>query len=412
MNSSFVAQVNPKASAHLLCTIAFVLAIAGLPGCASKGGPGAARPSTSPPVSLRTEEHGFVRLPGMAPNHTPVRVALLLPMAEGAAETRAVANSIERAAELALFDSGNSDIVLMPRDDGGAPETAAAAAERAIADGAEIILGPLFAQSVSSVALAARAHGVPVIGFSSDRTVGGNGVYLLSFQPEDEVAQIIAYAARHGHTAFAALVPQNAYGKVVESAFRAAVASAGATVTDVESFVQRPEEVGPPVQTVAASHPDAILIAQGGVVLRSIAPTLALAGASNRTVKFLGTGLWDDSSIMREPMLQGGWFAAPSLEGERAFDNKYQSAYGAAPPRIASLGYDAMSLVALLAKGPPYQRYTQAALTDPNGFAGVDGIFRFHEDGSAQRGLAILEVQPTGFLVIAPAPTTFQAVGF
>ncbi len=412
MNSSYEARVIPRVSAHLLCTIAFVLAIGGLSGCASEGGPGAARRSTAPPVSLRTEEQGFVRLPGMAPNHTPVRVALMLPMAEGATETRAVANSIEKAAELALFDTGNPDIVLMPRDDGGSPEAAAAAAGRAIADGAEIILGPLFAQNVSAVASVARAHGVPVIGFSSDRSVGGNGVYLLSFQPEDEVAQIISYAAHHGHTAFAALVPQNAYGNVVTGAFRAAVARAGATVTDVESFVPKPEEVGLPVQTVAASHSSAILIAQGGVVLRSIAPTLALAGASNRSVKFLGTGLWDDSSIMREPMLQGGWFAAPSLDGERAFSDKYKSVYGASPPRIASLGYDAMSLVALLAKGAPYQRYTQATLTDANGFAGVDGIFRFHEDGSAERGLAILEVQPTGFVVIAPAPTTFQAVGF
>jgi branched-chain amino acid transport system substrate-binding protein len=251
-----------------------------------------------------------------------------------------------------------------------------------------------------------------VIGFSSDRSVGGNGVYLLSFQPEDEVQHIISYAAHHGHTAFAALVPQTTYGTVVANAFRAAVTNAGASVTGVETFIPKPEEVSAPVQAVAASHPDAVLIAQGGVVLRSIAPTLALAGASNRSVKFLGTGLWDDNSIAREPMLQGGWFAAPSLEGERNFGDKYRAVYGASPPRIASLGYDAMSLVALLAKGTPYQRFTQAALTNPNGFAGIDGIFRFHEDGSAERGLAILEVQPTGFVVIAPAPATFQAVGF
>jgi branched-chain amino acid transport system substrate-binding protein len=182
-------------------------------------------------------------------------------------------------------------------------------------------------------------------------------------------------------------------------------------MTSVQSFAPKPEEVGPSTAAVAASHPDAILIAQGGVVLRSIAPTLALAGASNRNVKFLGTGLWDDNSIMREPMLAGGWFAAPSLEAERTFAEKYKSVYGAAPPRISSLGYDAVSLVALLSKGTPYQRYTPAALTDPNGFTGVDGIFRFHADGSAERGLAIMEVQPNGFVVVAPAPATFQASG-
>ncbi len=394
--------------ARALCTIAFALAIAA---CAGKG-PNAPATNLAPPPPSPEAERGFFHLPGMAPEHTPVRVALLLPYASGSVDARAVANGIEKAAEMALFDAGNPDILLMPRDDGGTPGAAAAAADRAIADGAEIILGPLFAGNVTAVAPIARAHNVPVIAFSSDRSVGGNGVYLLSFQLEDEVKHIISYAAHHGHIAFAALVPQNAYGDKAAAAFREAVTAAGATATTVATFVPKPEEVGPPVQATAATHPDAVLIAQGGVVLRSIAPTLALAGATNRTVKFLGTGLWDDTSIMREPMLAGGWFPAPALDGERMFDDKYKLMYGAEPPRIASLGYDAISLVALLAKGPPYRRFTPAALTDPNGFSGVDGIFRFHEDGSAERGLAILEVQPTGFVVIAPAPTTFQAVSF
>ena len=396
-------------SARALCAIALALAIAA---CAA-GGPRRPQPpiAAAPALPSRSELPSYFRLPTMAPDHTPVRVALLLPFSSSSAETRAVANAIEKAAELALFDSGNPDILLMPRDDGGTTGGAASAASRAAAEGAEIILGPLFAQSVTAVAPVARAQSVPVVAFSSDRSVGGQGVYLLSFQPEDEVRRIVTYAARHGRNAFAAMVPQNAYGEKAAAAFQRAVAEAGARVTSVQSFAPKPEEVAAPAAAVAATKPDAVLIAQGGVVLRSIAPTLALNGASNRNVKFLGTGLWDDTSILREPMLAGGWFAAPTLEAERAFAEKYKSVYGATPPRIASLGYDAMSLVALLAKGAPYQRYTPTTLTDPNGFSGVDGIFRFHEDGSAERGLAIMEIQPSGVVVVAPAPATFQAQG-
>ena len=60
----------------------------------------------------------------------------------------------------------------------------------------------------------------------------------------------------------------------------------------------------------------------------------------------------------------------------------------------------------LLARGRPYERFTEAALTDPNGFSGVDGIFRFRDDGSTDRGLAVLQVSATGFTVVDPAPRT------
>src|ERR1700741_5015012 len=273
------------------------------------------------------------------------------------------------------------------------PRPAARAASAAINDGAEIILGPLFAQAVTAVAPIARAQGVPVIAFSSDRAVGGDGVSLLSFQPEDEVARIVSYAARHGHSNFAALVPANAYGGKVEAAFRASVEDQHGQVVDVERFEPKPDTVAAPAHAVEAANPDALLIAQGGPGRKAMAPPLA----PTPSVKLLGTSLWDDSSIQNETLLAGGWFAAPSQEQWRGFAERYSTTYGARPPRIASLAYDAMSLVALLAKGTPYQRYTDAALTDPNGFSGIDGIFRFRNDGAIERGLAVMEVAPEGF---------------
>jgi hypothetical protein len=265
----------------------------------------------------------------------------------------------------------------------------------------------LFAQSVSAVAPVARTQGVPVIAFSSDRAVGGDGVYLLSFQPEDEVTRVISYAARHGHSHFAALVPSNAYGGKVEKAFRDSVAGEKARVVDVEHFDPKPELTGPPAEAVNATNPDAILVAQGGPVLKAMAPSLA-TGAS---VQLLGTSLWQDSSLQKEARLDGGWFAAPPDDQWRGFADRYAATYGTRPPRIASLAYDAMSLVALLSKGTPYHRYSEAAITDPNGFSGIDGIFRFHYDGAVERGLAVMAVSPDGFRVVDPAPHTFENPG-
>jgi hypothetical protein len=167
------------------------------------------------------------------------------------------------------------------------------------------------------------------------------------------------------------------------------------------------------VQTaaIAKTNPDALLIAQGGVGLRGIASMIGANGIDTSKVKLLGTGLWYDPAITKEGALTGGWFAAPAPHAQDAFDAKYRSIFDAQPPQLATLAYDAISLVALLAPGEPYHRFTRAALVDPNGFAGVDGIFRFKEDGTAERGLAILQVEPEGFQVIEPAPTTFQAIG-
>jgi branched-chain amino acid transport system substrate-binding protein len=370
-----------------------------------------AAPPPPPPPPSRMELPNFYRLRNTAAGVTPARVALLLPLTGGTAETRAIAEGLERAAELAVFDAKNSDILLMPRDDGGTPEKAAAAAAKAIQDGAEIIIGPLFAQSVTAVAPVARTGKVPLIAFSSDRSVGGNGTYLLSFQPETEVNRIVSYAARRGRNSFAALIPKTAYGQKVEAAFRQSVSRVGGQIAAVQSFEERAQAVVEPAKAVGQAGADAILIPEGGTMLQAIAPALALNGMARRP-QLLGTGLWDDAAVAGEPALLQGWFAAPPPDAFRTFTAHYREVYGAAPPRIATLSYDAVSLVALLSRGRPYQRFTDAALTDPNGFVGVDGIFRFTADGAAERGLAILQVTANGFTVLDPAPRSFPQPGF
>ena len=269
-------------------------------------------PPPPPPMApSRMEQPNYFRLRNTSREAVPARVALLLPFSSASAEVRALADALQKAAELAVFDSGSRDILLMPRDDGGTPERAAEAAAKAIGDGAEIIIGPLFAQSVSSVAPVAREGKVPVVAFSTDRSVGGRGVYLLSFQPANEVRRIVSFAAQKGHSMFGALVPRSPYGDVVAEAFRAAVTNAGATVTALQTFEQRPEAVSDPARAVAQSQPNAVLVAEGGSVLQAIGSALVAGGADNRMVQFLGTGLWDDASVQREPVLANGWFAAP-----------------------------------------------------------------------------------------------------
>jgi ABC-type branched-subunit amino acid transport system substrate-binding protein len=369
-----------------------------------------APPTTNPTHPLDSDQSSFLRLSNTG-SHTPVRVGVLLPFGSSTAGTRALANTMLKAAELAMFDSGNRDIILMTADEGSNGDTAANGARKLLDQGAEVIIGPLYAASVRAVAPVTRDRSVPLISFSTDRTVAGDGVYLLSFQPQDLVNRVVRFAASTGHRNFGALVPSTAYGNVVSKGFADAVTQAGGKVSDVQHFAPDAAGVVGPATIIAKSDADAILIGQGGAVLKAAAAALRANGADAGRVKLLGTGLWDDPSIATAPALEGAWFAAPSPRIDDPFNAKYKATYGAGPPQLAGLAYDSVSLIALLSKGVPYHRFTPAALTDPNGFTGVNGIFRFYPDGTIERGLAVMGISNGGFTIIDPAPRTFEHPG-
>jgi len=341
-----------------------------------------------------------------------VKVALLLPLT-ASGSTPGVAKALKQAAELALFDFDNPNVSLVPKDTKGTPDGARLAAESALQDGAELIIGPLFAQEVVAAAPVARQRGVPMIAFSSDEKVAGNGVYLLSFLPGRDVPRIVSFAMGQGKRNFAELIPQTAYGRLAETAFARSVSSGGGQASVRATFA--PDDanamVGPVRQVANAvksgQQIDALFLPADREELPALAPVLTSAELSSARVQFIGTGQWDYPNIGRDRALVGGWYAAPDPAGWSNFVQRYSKTYGAPPPRIASLGYDAVSLAVSLSQNPPGQRYTYSQLTRPSGFSGVDGLFRLLSDGTSERGLAILEVRDSGPRVIDPAPSSF-----
>ncbi len=344
-----------------------------------------------------------------------VKVAMLLPVSarnKGAVMARA----LKQAGELALFDFDNPNIVLVTKDTKGTAEGAKAAAQEAIASGAQIILGPLYARSVAAVASVTKPKNIPVIAFSSDGRVASEGVYLQSFLPGRDVERIVAYAISQGKRRFAAMIPQTAYGKIVEENFRAAVQKNGGEIVVLEHCPLNPNGMMKPMEHIAtyASNKDgvvprvdAIFLPFGRNIIPTLSPLLSYFEIDTKVVKVLGTGRWDYATIGREKTLINGWFPAPDPKGWRRFNQKYVTTYGKAPPRIASLSYDAVSLAVALSNNPSDQRFSQQELTRSSGFSGVDGLFRLRKDGTLDRALAILEVKKLGSHVIDQAATVF-----
>jgi Periplasmic binding protein len=335
-----------------------------------------------------------------------VKVGLILPLS-AAGNAGVAAQSMKNAAEMALAEFQNPNIQLLIKDDGGNPQGASQGTQQALDEGAEIILGPLFALSVPATAQLTRARGVNVIAFSTDSSVAGRGVYLLSFLPESDVNRIVEYSASIGKRSFAALLPENAYGNVVEATFKQAVGRRGGRVAAFERYGDRAAAA----RTVAPAlaQADALFLADDGDSVVAVADALTAAGANLKNIQLLGTGLWDNPRVFASPALQGGLYAAPDPSGFRSFSNRYRAKYGADPVRTATLAYDAVALVAALARTQGPQRFSPEVLTNPSGFAGIDGLFRFRADGTNERGLAVMRVGSGGGVPVAGSPKSFGA---
>ncbi|PAY09369.1 ethanolamine utilization protein EutM [Bradyrhizobium sp. UFLA03-84] len=336
-----------------------------------------------------------------------VKIGLILPLS-ASGNAGLAAQSMRNAAEMALAEFQNPNIQLLIKDDGGSPQGASQGAQQALSEGAEIILGPLFAGSVPSVAQLTRPRGTSVIAFSTDSSVAGHGVYLLSFLPESDINRIVDYSSGIGKRSFAAMVPDNAYGNVVEAAFKQAVGRKNGRVVAFEKYGA---DRATPARTVAQAlgQADALLIADDGDSVVATADALTAAGANLRNIQLLGTGLWDNPRVFASPVLQGGLYAAPDPSGFRSFAGRYRTKFGGEPVRTATLAYDAVALMAALARTQGAQRFAPETLTNPSGFAGIDGLFRFRSDGTNERGLAVMKVASGGSTPVAGSPKSFGA---
>jgi ABC-type branched-subunit amino acid transport system substrate-binding protein len=247
-----------------------------------------------------------------------------------------------------------------------------------------------------------------VIAFSTDSSVAGRGVYLLSFLPESDVNRIVDYASGIGKRSFAAMVPDNAYGNVVEAAFKQAVGRKNGRVIAFEKYGA---DRATPARNVAQAlgQADALLLADDGDSVVATADALTAAGANLRNIQLLGTGLWDNPRVFASPVLQGGLYAAPDPSGFRSFAGRYRTKFGGEPVRTATLAYDAVALMAALARTQGPQRFAAETLINPSGFAGIDGLFRFRSDGTNERGLAVMKVASGGGTPVAGSPKSFGA---
>lgn len=402
---------------------------------------------------------------GGAGDEGRLAVAVLLPFNSPDEDIQALAVDLFHGIELALFDLGLENIALLVEDTQGTDNGAAIAAQNAVRRNADIIIGPLFANAIAAATPILQRANIPVLALSNDRRFAADGVWLLGHLPEQQIERIVIHATQKGLTRFAVLLPENAYGAWLSDIIEPIIVYYGGRQVVQERYPADAQDMFEPVQrlafyqerktahlkeverlkkiatalvpetvdesqrmkklkiiapetaaalerlsrseTIGEIPYDAVLMPDGGLNLRNLAPLLPYFDVDPKHIQFLGSSLWDDDALMKEPPLHGAWFPAANPEGWQVFASHFEQKYGRRPLRAASLGYDALSLVGALAQVGGGKPFSERAITEARGFSGIDGPLRLMPDGTNHRSFAVMEIRRNSFKLIAPPAASF-----
>jgi ABC-type branched-subunit amino acid transport system substrate-binding protein len=348
----------------------------------------------------------------------PVPVALLVPKSSAQGGDGLLAQSLENAARLAIADLKGVQIDLRVYDTAGDPNTTAAVARQAVAEGAKIILGPVYAQGANAAGLAVLNENVNVLSFSNNTKIAGGNVFVLGPTFDSSARRLTAYAKRQGKGDILIVHSADEAGQLGRDAIRNAMGASGARETGAVGYERSQQGVIAAVpqvrDAVASSGAQSIFLTSTTAgALPLFSQLLPEAGVSPQTTQFIGLTRWDiPAQTLELPGVQGGWFAIPDPGKTQQFNARYTTAYGGPPHPIGGLAYDGIAAIGALVGAGKADALTGAALTQGAGFQGVGGIFRLRPDGTNDRGLAVATIQNRQVVVIDPAPTSFSGAGF
>ena len=348
----------------------------------------------------------------------PVPVALLVPRGSGQAGDAALAQSLENAARLAMSDLKNVSIDLRVYDTAGSPGTASTVAQQAVADGAKIIVGPVYAQAANAAGLAVLNNNVNVLSFSNNTTIAGGNVYVLGPTFQNTANRLVRFAGNRGKANMVVVHSNDAAGQLGQTAISSALSASRVNNAGTVGFDRSQQGVINSVPAIKAAvdstGADSIfLTATTAGALPLFSQLLPEAGVSQSTTQYIGLTRWDiPPQTLDLPGVQGGWFALPDPGKAQAYRQRYNATYGEAPHPISGLAYDGIAAIGALVSQGKSNALTGAALTQNAGFQGVGGIFRLLPNGTNERGLAVATIQNKQVVVIDPAPQSFSGAGF
>ncbi|WP_173812328.1 penicillin-binding protein activator [Limimaricola cinnabarinus] len=348
----------------------------------------------------------------------PVKVALLVPAGSNAGADQLLATNLENAARLAIADLGDVEIDMTVYPTAGNPTRAAQAASTAVAEGAQIILGPLYAEAANAAGVAAADAGVNVLAFSNNPTIAGGNVFILGPTFSNTATRLVQYGRANGIDRYVVAYGNDLQGAIGRDAIVNAVNSSGGAVAGTQAYELSQagvQSAAPRVaETVRGTGATGVFTTAGvNADLPILATALNEAGITPQQARMMGLTRWDAApQALALPGLQNGLFAVPDTARSRAFEQRYAATYGAQPHPLAGLAYDGIAAIGALAATGRADALTRNALVQSQGFKGTSGIFRLLSNGTNQRGLAVATIRNNQVVILDAAPTSFGRAGF
>ena len=348
----------------------------------------------------------------------PVPVALLVPSGTGQGTDELLAQSLENAARLAMRDLNGATIDLRVYPTAADASLAAANAEKAVDEGAKIIIGPVYASAANAAGRAVAADGVNVLSFSNNAAIAGGNLFVLGPTFQNTANRMVNFAVSQGKQRFVVVHGQDAAGTQGRDAILRAIAASGTSSVGTVGYALSQQDVIAAIpqitSAVTTNGADAVFMTtDSATALPLLSQLLPEAGVSTEVAQFIGLTRWDiPAQTLTLPGVQNGWFAVPDPASAAAFSSQYQAAYGAAPHPIGGLAFDAIAAIGALASRGNADALTAAQLTQGAGFQGASGIFRLNADGTNSRGLAVATISDAQVSIISPAPRNFGGSGF
>ncbi|MGR3485330.1 MAG: penicillin-binding protein activator [Paracoccaceae bacterium] len=348
----------------------------------------------------------------------PVPVALLVPRGSDRASDIQIAADLEAAARLAIADLQGAQIDLRVYPTAGVGARAAESAAQAVADGAKVILGPLYGGAANAAGVAVAETGINLLAFSNNPTIAGGNVFVLGPTFANTADRLVAYGRARGIDRYMVVHADDLQGQIGRQAIAGAVERRGGTLTGAQSYALTEEAIAAAAPAIAAAARDAgtqAVFMTGGVNadLPLLATLLPEAGLAPSSTQFMGLTRWNAASqAMALPGLQGGLFALPDQDRQAAFEARFSAATGRDPHPLSGLAYDGIAAIGALVAQGDRNALRRSSLTTRAGFQGTQGIFRLLDDGTNQRALAVARVQDGRAVIVDPAPSSFGGGGF
>ncbi len=364
-----------------------------------------AAPTAPETTTSQAAPESYHQLSSLAISGEAPVAAIILPLSGRLqAEGTALKHAIELAAKRHATQYGRLPLRLAFFDSQGTEEGLTQILPSLMAAAPQIIIGPLLSNVTSH--LLGMIQAVPVLSLSNDTSLGKKGAYVLGLSPAEQVKRLLQFSHQQGMRNFAGLLPQNTFGYSVSSQMQSFFGQASLPDSHIEWYSSLDNDLSKAIKTIkdaSKMHSEksyGILIPEGGQNLDTIVRRLLVHGEDHSAIRLLGLGTWDTNDVKETERMVGAWYTAIPQNYRRTFEASFLESYDYAPPRIAAIGYDAAALVLSIAQQNSGMMFGDNILQNPSGFIGVNGHFRFNQDRVAQHAYAIMEVKPSGNVIL------------